>query len=67
MRVNRGDIVLPSHAFLPAGAGGLTQDSVAPCEQIRVIHKRRITKILGHLDLHQLSPIEQALRTILGL
>ncbi|SRR5713101_1375367 len=42
--------LLPSHAFVPAGMGGLTQDSVALCEQIRVIDKRRITRVLGHLD-----------------
>jgi hypothetical protein len=32
---------------VPAGVGGLSQDSVVLCEQIRVIDKRRIIKVLG--------------------
>ena len=42
--------LLPSHVVVPAGVGGLTQDSVVLCEQIRVIDKRRIIKVLEHLD-----------------
>src|SRR5262245_50336339 len=37
--------VLPSHALIPAGIGGVTHDSVVLCEQIRVIDKRRILRI----------------------
>ena len=42
--------VLPSHALIPAGVGGLTHNSVVLCEQIRVIDKRRIIRVLGHVD-----------------
>jgi len=59
--------LLPSHAFVPAGVGGLHQDSVALCEQIRVIDKRRITQVLGHLDDPHMEEVAKALRTILGL
>jgi mRNA interferase MazF len=59
--------LLPSHAFVPAGIGGLSRDSVALCEQIRVIDKRRIIRVLGHLDDPYLEEITRALRTILGL
>ena len=59
--------LLPSHAFVPAGAGGLRRDSVALCEQIRVIDKRRVIKVLGHLNEPYLEEIAKALRTILGL
>lgn len=59
--------LLPSHAFVPAGMGGLTQDSVALCEQIRVIDKRRITRVLGHLDDPHMEEVAKALRAILGL
>ena len=59
--------LLPSHAFVPAGVGGLTQDSVALCEQIRVIDKRRITRVLGHLDDPHMEEVAKALRIILGL
>lgn len=59
--------LLPSHALIPAGSGGLRQDSVALCEQIRVIDKRRIIRVLGHLDESDLEKVEKALNTILGL
>ncbi len=44
--------LLLSHVSVPAGVGGLIRDSVVLCEQIRVIDKRRIIKVLGHLDAH---------------
>jgi mRNA interferase MazF len=59
--------LLPSHVFIPAGIGGLSQDSVVLCEQIRVIDKRRIIKVLGHLNDSHMDEIAKALRTILGL
>jgi len=59
--------LLPSHVFVPAGVGGLSQDSVVLCEQIRVIDKRRIIKVLGHLDDPYMKEIAKALSTILGL
>jgi len=59
--------ILPSHAQIPSGKGDLTQNSVALCEQVRVIDTRRIVKILGHLDDADFAKIETALRTILGL
>lgn len=59
--------LLPSHAFVPAGVGGLNKDSVVLCEQIRVIDKRRIIKVVGHLDSSYLEDIARALRAILGL
>jgi mRNA interferase MazF len=59
--------LLPSHVLIPAGIGGLGQDSVVLCEQIGVIDKRRIIRILGHLDGTYMEEIAGALRTILGL
>lgn len=59
--------LLPSHVFIPTGMGGLTQDSVVLCEQIRVIDKSRVIRILGHLESNYLTQIEQALCTILGI
>ncbi|MGB2727174.1 MAG: type II toxin-antitoxin system PemK/MazF family toxin [Halobacteriota archaeon] len=59
--------LLLSHVFVPAGAGGLSKDSVVLCEQIRVIDKRRITKVIGNLDDSYLEDIARALRAILGL
>jgi mRNA interferase MazF len=34
--------LLPSHVLVPAGEGGLTQDSVTLCEQIRVMDHSRL-------------------------
>jgi mRNA interferase MazF len=59
--------LLPSHVFVPAGVGGLSQDSVVLCEQIRVIDKRRIIKVLGHLDEPYLQQVAKALSAILGV
>jgi mRNA interferase MazF len=59
--------LLPSHVLIPAGVGGLSQDSVVLCEQIRVIDKRCIIRVLGHLDESHMDEVSRALRAILGL
>ena len=59
--------LLPSHVFVPAGVGGLSQDSVVLCEQIRVIDKSRIIRILGNLDNVYLQKLNKSLCAILGL
>jgi mRNA interferase MazF len=57
--------LLPSHVLVPAGQGGLSQDSVLLTEQIRVVDQRRITKLLGHLDATYLDEVAKAVRAIL--
>ncbi|MFB8792009.1 MAG: type II toxin-antitoxin system PemK/MazF family toxin [Potamolinea sp.] len=59
--------LLPSHVLVPTGVGGLSQDSVVLCEQIRVIDKSRIIRVIGHLDDSYLEDLTQALCAILGL
>ena len=59
--------LLPSHVLVPAEAGGLNQDSVVLCEQIRVVDKRRINHVLGHLEDAYMEQLAKALRAILGL
>ena len=59
--------LLPSDVLISAGIGGLSQDSIVFCEQIRVIDKCRIIRILAHLDNTYREEITRALRTILGL
>ena len=59
--------ILASHVFVPAGIGGLSQDSVVLCEQLRVIDKSRIIRVIGHLDDNYLDELAIALCTILGL
>jgi len=59
--------LFPSHVFVPAGEGGLTQDSVALCEQVRVIDQRRITRVVGQLGDSRLDELSGALRAALEL
>ena len=59
--------ILSSHVFIPIGVANLTQDSVILCEQIRVIDKSRIIRVIGHLDNEHIMQLNMALRTILGL
>jgi mRNA interferase MazF len=59
--------LLPSHAFVPAGEGGLTQDSVALCEQIRVMDHGRLLNRLGDLSIARMQQVSDALRIILDL
>jgi mRNA interferase MazF len=59
--------ILPSHVFVPIGVANLTQDSVILCEQIRVIDKSRIIRVIGHLDREYILQLNMALSTILGL
>ncbi len=58
--------LLPSHVFVMK-SGGLIQDSVLLCEQIRVVDKKRIIKILGELDATYMEFVDKALRIILGI
>lgn len=57
----------PTHAFIRAGIGGLTQDSIAMCEQVRVIDARRVIRLVGKLDAGSLAAVEQALRVAMSL
>jgi mRNA interferase MazF len=59
--------LLPSHVFVPAGEGGLTQDSVALCEQIRVADRGRLLAKLGELLLPRMQEIGNALKAVLDL
>jgi len=59
--------LLASHYVVKSGRGGLSQDSVALCEQVRVIDKRRIVRQLDKLNRNELAGLEKALRVILGL
>jgi mRNA interferase MazF len=59
--------LLPSHVLVPAHSANLKEDSVLLCEQIRVIDKRRIVKVLGRTSDAQMEQVAAALRVILGL
>lgn len=59
--------ILPSHVFVAAGEGGLSQDPVALCEQIRVIDNSRLIAKLGDLSTQRMQEIGDALKAILEL
>ncbi len=59
--------LLPSHVLVPSGEAGLTQDSVALGEQIRVIDKARLMALLGSLSEARMQEIDDALRAVLSL
>ena len=59
--------LLPSHVLVPAGEGGLTQDSVALCEQVRVVDQGRLLSRLGDLSASRMQQVSDSLRIILEL
>jgi mRNA interferase MazF len=59
--------LLPSHVLVPAGEGGLTQESVALGEQIRVVDVGRLTTRLGALSAQRMLEVADALRAVLEL
>jgi mRNA interferase MazF len=59
--------LLPSHVLVPAGEGGLTQDSVALCEQVRVIDNGRLIRLLGTISTQRMQEVGDALKVILDL
>jgi mRNA interferase MazF len=59
--------LLPSHVLVRAGEGGLTQDSVALAEQVRVMDLARLSRKLGDLPDARMQEVADALRTILEL
>lgn len=61
------DRVYPFQVLLPAGAGGLPQDSKAQAEQVRSLDAKRIGEKLGRLPDRLLASLDDALRLHLGL
>ncbi|MEG4586302.1 type II toxin-antitoxin system PemK/MazF family toxin [Microcoleus sp. MOSTC5] len=57
---------LPSCVFIPNGEGGLTQDSVALCHQMRVLDKRRLRNKIGEVNSDILVQLENNVLFTLG-
>lgn len=64
---HRGRRIYPSQAFLRAGQGGLTVDSVAQAEQIRVVSKSRLLRHRGSLSPRAMRAVSAGLALILDL
>ena len=58
---------LPSCVKVSKGEGGLTNDSVALCHQLRVLDKTRLQKKLGGLSEETMAAIETRLIFTLGI
>ncbi|MEG3985640.1 type II toxin-antitoxin system PemK/MazF family toxin [Microcoleus sp. S28C3] len=57
---------LPSCVFIPNGEGGLTQDSVALCHQMRVLDKTRLRNKIGEVNSDILVQLENNVLFTLG-
>jgi mRNA interferase MazF len=57
----------PSQVLIPAGEGGLSQDSKAVTEQIRAMDKRRLASRIGLLSNRYVLLVEQAMRNSLDM
>ncbi|SRR5579883_721887 len=57
----------PTAVFLPAGAGGLPQESVALCHQVTTLDRSKLGDLLGSLDAAQLQALEAGLKIALDL
>ena len=57
---------LPSCLLISNGQGGLNQDSVALCHQLRVLDKTRLIKRLGQLDTEVIAELERIVLFTLG-
>jgi mRNA interferase MazF len=59
--------VYPFQVLLPAGAGGLSQDSKAQAEQVRSLDAERIGEQIGRLPDQLMASLDDALRLHLAL
>ena len=58
---------LPACVFIPKGEGGLENDSVALCYQLRVLDKTRLQRKIGRLSQKTLSMIESRMLFTMGI
>lgn len=57
---------LPTHVAL-GGIGGLAERSIALCEQVRTVDKRRLGRRIGRMSAQSMALIDSALETAMGL
>jgi len=61
------EVMLPCHVRIPAGVGGLLEDSILLCEQIRVIDRRRLVRRMGSVGPEIMKEAGVGIKAILGL
>ncbi len=57
----------PGNVFLPRGAGGLREDSVANVTQVATVDRADLSGQLGKLDAVLIQKVDAGLRQALGL
>jgi len=57
---------LPTHVQITR-AGGLRSDSIALCEQIRTVDRKRLDGYIGHVDSDTMLAVDDALAASVGL
>lgn len=65
--VTTQDKRIPSHVAVPAGEGGLRQNSFIKCEEIRCVSRDRLNRSLGRIGKSYLQQVEVRMKLILGL
>jgi mRNA interferase MazF len=58
---------LPTCIRVPKGEGGLTADSIALCNQLRVIDKSRLQRKLGEVSADTMYDVETSVLYTLGI
>jgi mRNA interferase MazF len=66
LTTNQRRATLPICLSIKQGNGGLKQDSVALCFQIRVLDKTRLTRKLGRLSAEIIAQLEDVVLVTLG-
>jgi len=57
----------PGNVFLPRGAGGLREDSVANVTQVATVDRADLGEQLGKLDAVLIQQVDAGIRRALGL
>jgi mRNA interferase MazF len=66
LTTNQRRASLPICVLIRRGDGGLTQDSVALCFQMRVLDKIRLIRRLGQLNPQTINQLEEVVLVTLG-
>jgi mRNA interferase MazF len=67
LTTNLRKLGIPGCVKIPAGEGGLTQDSIALDFQVKVIDRQRMIRKIGNLSADRLSEVGRALKYVLQL
>jgi mRNA interferase MazF len=67
LTTNLRRVPLPTCVFISKGEGGLANDSVALCHQLRVLDKTRLQRKIGTLSQQTLSTIESRMLFTMGI